>query len=204
MNEIICPHCKKAFKVDEAGFADILKQVRDHEFEKEIHERLELLERDKESAIKLAEANAKNELQADVAKKEAELARVKAEKDAEIARLTSTIQATQSEGKLATMEAVNKLEKERDQLANKLEVNETEKELLRSSMKEKYESELKSKDEVIAQYKDMKMKLSTKMLGETLEQHCEIEFNKLRATAFQNAFFEKDNDASSGSKGDYL
>jgi len=204
MNEIICPHCKKAFKVDEAGFADILAQVRNHEFEKELHERLELLEREKENAVKLAEANAKNELQADVAKKEAELAEIKAQKDAEIAKLNAAIQANQSEGKLATMEAVNKLEKERDQLANKLEVNETEKELLKSSLKEKYENELKTKDEMIAYYKDMKAKLSTKMVGETLEQHCEIEFEKLRATGFKNAEFGKDNDASSGSKGDYI
>jgi hypothetical protein len=204
MNEIICPHCKKAFKVDEAGFADILNQVRNHEFEKELHERLELLEKDKESAVKLAEANAKNVLQADVAKKETELAELKAKKDAEIAKLTAAIQNTQSEGKLATMEAVNKLEKERDQLTNRLEANETEKELLKSSLKEKYENELKTKDEMITYYKDMKAKLSTKMVGETLEQHCEIEFEKLRATGFKNADFGKDNDASSGSKGDYI
>lgn len=204
MNEIICPHCHKAFKVDEAGFADILKQVRDHEFEKELHDRLELLEKDKESAVKLAEANFKNKLQADIAKKETELAELKAKKDAEISKLTAAIQTNQSEGKLATMEAVNKLEKERDQLANKLEVIETEKELLKSSLREKYENELKTKDEMIAYYKDMKAKLSTKMVGETLEQHCEIEFEKLRATGFKEVEFGKDNDASSGSKGDYI
>ncbi len=204
MNEIICPHCRKAFKVDEAGFADILKQVRDHEFEKQLSDRLELVEKDKENAVKLAEANAKNELQADVAKKEAELAQLKADKDAEIAKLTAAIQTSQSEGKLATIQAVNSLEKQRDQLANKLEVNETEKKLLKSSLKEKYENELKTKDEMIAYYKDMKAKLSTKMVGETLEQHCEIEFEKLRATGFKNAEFGKDNDASTGSKGDYI
>jgi hypothetical protein len=204
MNEILCPHCKKAFKVDEAGFADILRQVRNQEFDKELHDRLELLKKDKENAVKLAEANAKNELQADVAKKQAELAKLKAEKDTEIAKLTAAVQATQSEGKLATIEAVNKVERERDQLANKLEVIATEKELLRSSLKEKYENDLKSKDEMIAYYKDMKAKLSTKMIGETLEQHCEIEFEKLRSTGFKNAEFGKDNDASSGSKGDYI
>jgi len=204
MNEIICPHCKKAFKVDEAGFADILNQVRNHEFEKELRERLELLEKDKESAVKLAEANAKNVLQAGVAKKETELVELKAKKDAEIAKLTAVIQTTQSEGKLATIEAVNKLEKERDKLTNRLEANETEKELLRSSLKEKYENELKTKDEMITYYKDMKAKLSTKMVGETLEQHCEIEFEKLRATGFKEVEFGKDNDASSGSKGDYI
>jgi len=204
MNEIICPHCKKTFKVDEAGFADILKQVRDHEFDKELHERLELLEKDKQSAVRLAEANAKNELQADVAKKEAEIAQLKATKDAELAKLQAKIEATTTEQKLAVTEAVNKIEKERDELAGELKSKDTEKQLLASSLKDKYETELKSKDEMITYYKDMKARLSTKMVGETLELHCEIEFNKLRATAFPNAYFEKDNDASSGSKGDYI
>ena len=226
MNEIICPHCKKAFKVDEAGFADILKQVRDREFEQELHDRIELLERDKENAVKLAEANAKNTLQADVAKKETEIAELKADKDslvaklkaekdtelarlqsektAEITRLQSNIEAAAIEKRLAVTEAVNKVEKERDHIASELKNRDTEKQLLESSLKDKYESELKSKDEMIAYYKDMKAKLSTKMVGETLEQHCETEFNKLRATAFPNAYFEKDNDARSGSKGDYI
>ena len=204
MNEVICPNCKKAFKIDEAGFADILKQVRDHEFDKELHERLELFEKDKESAVKLAEANAKNELQADVAKKDERIAELKAEKDTEIAKLQAKIESAETEKKLALSEAVNKLEKERDELAGELKVKETEKQLLESSLKNKHETELKSKDEVIALYKDMKARLSTKMVGETLEQHCEAEFNKLRATAFPNAYFEKDNDASTGSKGDYI
>ncbi|CAN5689925.1 DUF2130 domain-containing protein [soil metagenome] len=204
MNEIICPHCKKAFKVDEAGFADILKQVRDHEFDRELHERLELLEKDKQSAVRLAEANAKNELQADVAKKEAEIAQLKTAKDAELAKLQAKMDATTTEQKLAVTEAVNKIEKERDELAGELKSKDTEKQLLESSLKDKYETELKSKDEMITYYKDMKAKLSTKMVGETLEQHCETEFNKLRATAFPNAYFEKDNDAKTGSKGDYI
>ncbi len=204
MNEIICPNCKKTFKVDEAGFADILKQVRDHEFDKELHERLEMAEKDKESAIKLAEANTKNELQADVAKKDTEIAELKANKNTEIAKLTAKIEATETEKKLAVTEAVNKIEKERDTLASELKGKDAEKQLLVSSLKDKYLAEIRSKDEMIAQYKDMKAKLSTKMVGETLEQHCEIEFNKLRATAFQNAYFEKDNDVRSGSKGDYI
>ena len=193
MNEIKCPHCKKAFKIDEVGFADILKQVRDHEFDKELHSRLEMAEKDKENAIKLVQANTRNELHADVAKK-----------DAEIAKLQARIESSELEKKLALSEAVNKLEKERDELAGELKSKETEKQLLESSLKDKYEIELKSKDEAIAFYKDMKAKLSTKMVGETLEQHCEIEFNKLRATAFPNAYFEKDNDAATGSKGDYI
>jgi hypothetical protein len=215
MNEVVCPHCKKAFKVDEAGFADILKQVRDHEFEQELLDRIEMMEKDKESAVKLAEANAKNELQADVAKKDTEIAGLKAEKDlaltrleskkdAELADLKAKLESIEIEKKLAVTEAVNVIEKQRDELANKLENKDTEKQLLESSLKDKYENELKSKDEMIAYYKDMKAKLSTKMVGETLEQHCETEFNRLRATAFPNAYFEKDNDARSGSKGDYI
>lgn len=204
MNEIICPHCKKTFKVDEAGFADILKQVRNHEFEKELHERLELLEKDKESAVKLAEANAKNALQNDIAKKDNEIVRLKAEKDAEANKLKVRIESTETEKKLAVNEAVTKIEKERDDLKNKLQNKDSEIQLREVSLKDKYESELKLKDEMIERYKDMKLRLSTKMVGETLEQHCETEFNKLRATGFQNAYFEKDNNSKDGSKGDYI
>jgi hypothetical protein len=200
MNEIICPNCKKAFKVDEAGFADILKQVHDHEFEKELHERVEMFEKDKENAIKLAEANIKNKLQADLANKESELADIR-----------SRINNIELEKKLAVTEAVSKVEKERDELAGELKNKDTEKRLLETSLKEKYATELKTKDDIIkmkdeeiALRKDMKIKLSTKMVGETLEQHCETEFNKLRATGFQNADFGKDNDATTGSKGDYI
>ena len=226
MNEIICPHCKKAFKIDEAGFADIVKQVRDREFDSELHERITTLEREKDNAVKLAEATTKNELQANVSKKEAELAELKAirdaevaelkaerdarlaelkaQKDSEITKLAARVEQAETEKKLALMEAVGKLERERDELTNKLSNKDTEKQLLETSLKREYESELKTKDEMIAYYKDMKAKLSTKMIGETLEQHCETEFNRLRATAFQNAYFEKDNDARSGSKGDYI
>ena len=226
MNEIVCPHCKKTFKVDETSFADILQQVRDHEFSRELQERIELLERDKANAIKLAEAKTKNELQAEAAKKDAQIAaltadkelavaQVQAKKDAELAELKARLQATETEQKLAITQAVTKVEKERDELANRLQSKDTEQQLLASSLREKYESELRnkketfalelrSKDEMIAYYKDLKAKLSTKMVGETLEQHCETEFNKLRATAFPRAYFEKDNDARTGSKGDYI
>ncbi|AHB41953.1 hypothetical protein RAAC3_TM7C00001G0080 [Candidatus Saccharibacteria bacterium RAAC3_TM7_1] len=193
MNEIICPHCKKAFKIDEAGFADILKQVRDHTFEKELHDRITLLERDKESAVKLAEEKTKNELQTESAKK-----------DAEIAKLVAKLDSAETEKELALTQAINKIEKERDELANKLQNKDIENKLLESSLKDKHANEIKTKDEMIAYYKDMKAKLSTKMVGETLEQHCEYEFNRLRATAFPNAYFEKDNDSSTGSKGDYI
>ena len=200
MNDIICPNCKKAFKVDEAGFADILKQVRDHRFEEELLERLNIAEKEKESAVKLAEANIKNALQADLAKKETELAEMK-----------SRINNAELEKKLSITEAVNKIEKERDELVGELKSKDTEKQLLETALKEKYATELKTKndiikmkDEEIALRKDLKVKLSTKMVGETLEQHCETEFNKLRAAGFQNAYFEKDNDATTGSKGDYI
>jgi hypothetical protein len=204
MNEIICPHCHKTFKVDEAGFADIVKQVRNQEFDAELHDRLQVLEKDKENAVKLAEATAKNELQADIAKKDAALAQLKSDKEAEIATLKAKLDNTDTEKKLALSEAVNRVEKQRDELANELKSKDTEKLLLESSLKDKYETELKSKDEMIAYYKDMKAKLSTKMVGETLEQHCETEFNRLRAAAFPNAYFEKDNDSKTGSKGDFI
>ncbi len=222
MNEIICPNCKTAFKVDEAGFADILKQVRDHQFEEEIKRQLALAEREKESAVKLAEANIRNSIQEQLAKKDKELSELKAQselnlseklnkKEAEITQLKAKIENTEVERKLAVNEAVQKIEKERDTLANDLKNKDTEKQLLEKSLFEKYSAELKTKDDIIkykddeiSRVKDMKLKLSTKMLGETLEQHCETEFNKLRATAFQKAYFEKDNDARSGSKGDFI
>ncbi len=222
MNEIICPNCKKAFKVDEAGFADILKQVRDRQFEEELKNRLSLADREKESAVKLAEANIRNSLLEQLARKDRELAELKAQselalteklnkKEYEITQLKAKIENVEVEKKLAVTEAVQKLEKERDQLANDIKTKELERQNIESTLKQKFSTELqnkdaiiKYKDEEIARVKDMKLKLSTKMLGETLEQHCETEFNKLRATAFQKAYFEKDNDARSGSKGDYI
>jgi hypothetical protein len=222
MNDIICPNCKKAFKVDEAGFADIMKQVRDHKFEEELRERLSIAEKEKESAVKLAESNLKNKLQEELAKKDRDLLDLKAEKDrklaeqlakkeAELAEMKSKVEKAEIEKKLSITEAVKRIEKERDDLAHNLKNKETEKQLLEKSLYEKFTSELKTKDDIIkmkddeiALRKDMKLKLSTKMVGETLEQHCETEFNKLRATAFQNAYFEKDNDSKTGSKGDFI
>jgi hypothetical protein len=233
MNEIKCPKCGQVFKVDESGFADIVKQVRDHEFDKELHERLD-------SVAELAETKARSSLKDDLAKKDAEIAELKNRantvvggKNTEIAKLKSEIESAETERKLAVAEALSKVEKERDELANNLRAKETEKQLavneavskvekerdtlagelrsketekklLESSLKEKFASELKSKDEMIEYYKDMKAKLSTKMVGESLEQHCEIEFERLRATGFRNAEFGKDNDVRLGSKGDYI
>ena len=200
MNEINCPNCKRAFKVDEAGFADILKQVRDHQFEEELRKRLTLAEVEKQNAIKLAEANLKNSLQDNLAKKEAEIAQIKAQLDnAELQK------------KLSITEAVQKIEKERDAYANEIKTKELEKQNSESTLKQQFATELqnreaiiKYKDEESARVKDMKSRLSTKMVGETLELHCENEFNRLRPTAFPKAYFEKDNDARSGSKGDYI
>lgn len=165
--------------------------------EQELQEKIRALEGEKDAAAKLAEANARAVSQADVAKKEAEIAELKAS-------LQNQQRLASSEKQLAISEVQNRLEKERDQLANDLKNKDAEKQLLESSLRDKYVAELKTKDEMIAYYKDMKARLSTKMVGETLEQHCEIEFEKLRATAFQNATFGKDNDASSGSKGDFI
>ncbi len=215
MNDIKCPKCGVVFKVDEAGYANIVKQVHDHEFQKELQEREELSKTDKENAVKLAEEKTKNALKDDLAKKDTEFAALKAEKDlaltqlksekdAELSDLRAKIQANETEKKLAVTEAVNKVEKERDKLRVEVVTKESESRLVITNLKDKHESEIKLKDEQIDCYKDMKVKLSTKMVGESLEQHCEIEFNKLRATAFPNAYFEKDNDAKAGSKGDYI
>ncbi len=222
MNEIICPNCKKAFKIDEAGFADILKQVRDNQFEEELEKRLALAESEKENAVKLAEANLRNSLQEQLAKKDNELTVLKAESDSELAEklakkeveiseMNSKIENAEIEKKLKVSEAIKEIEKERDNLAHDLKIKETEKQLLEKSINEKFTDKLKVKDETIKmkddeidRLKDFKLKLSTKMIGETLEQHCDAEFNKLRATAFQNAYFEKDNDSRGGSKGDFI
>ena len=313
MNEIICPNCKKAFKVDEAGFADILKQVRDRQFDDELQKRLKIAENEKESAVKLAEAQLKNALTKDIAEKDRQIAELKARselelaeqlskkqseiaemkakienaenekkitvteairtiekerdelandlkrkeadkeaavklleaqlkhalqeeltkkdreimelkaknelelterlarKEAEMAEMKAKLDNAEIEKKLLVTEAIQQIEKERDELLNSLKNKETETQLLEKSLNEKFNDQLKTKDEIIKMKdeeilmrKEMKLKLSTKMLGETLEQHCETEFNKLRSTAFQKSFFEKDNDARSGSKGDYI
>lgn len=222
MNDIICPNCSKAFKVDNAGYADILKQVRDQQFNEEIDSRLKLAEKEKNDAIELAKSNTKNQFQEELAKKDkeilelqasskAELIEKLAEKDTELTELKSKIQNAETEKKLAVTEATKEIEKERDGLKNDIKTKELEKENLKSSLEQKYTGELQKKDAIIehkddeiSRIKDMKLKLSTKMLGESLEQHCEAEFNKIRTTAFPNACFGKDNDASLGTKGDFI
>ena len=302
MNEIICPNCNKAFKVDEAGFADIVKQVRDHQFEEELANRLDLAEKEKESAVKLAvsdlrgslqkeladkdkllteklaakeleisemefriqnaetakklevseaietiekerdalihdlktkesekesavklaEANIKSVLEKELAEKgrrlselknqsDIELAEKLAAKELELSEMKSKINHTETEKRLEISEVTKVIEKERDKLMHELQIKETEKELLEKSIQEKFRTQLvvkdetiKMKDDEIDRLRNFKQKLSTKMVGETLEQHCEVEFNKLRATGFQNAYFEKDNDSREGTKGDYI
>ena len=331
MHEIICPHCGKAFKIDEAGYGEILKQVRDSEFDKQLHERLELAEQDKRNAVEIAETRVASELQKTAAIKEAEiqdlkakldagevsrklavvealsalekerdslanelertkqdtqavsdlaearlenelqraaaltdaeiqelkakldagevarklsvaealsavekeraalaneleqakqdklaiaklaeaklaeakleneLQRASAKKDAEIQGLKSDLEAIELSQKLAMIQAVNALEKERDDLKRNLERAELEKQLAEKSLKDKYETQIKDRDGVIDRLHDMKARLSTKMVGETLELHCETEFNRIRATAFPRAYFEKDNDTRTGS-----
>jgi hypothetical protein len=193
MHEIKCPHCQKAFTVDEAGYADILNQVRNDQFEKELHDRLNEAEQRQKTEIALAEAKITEKLKEEASRKDAELAKLKAE-----------LQATETEKKLAVQEALSKVEKERDKLESELEMAQTKAKLEAKSQKELHETQLKDRDDAIERLKDMKAKLSTKMVGETLEQHCEIEFEKLRQTAFRKAQFGKDNDATSGSKGDYI
>jgi hypothetical protein len=193
MHEIICPHCGKAFKIDEAGYAEILKQVRDSEFDKQLHERLKLAEQDKQNAVMLAKEKAGSEMQ-----------KATDAKDAEIQDLKAKLDKNEVKQKLAITEAVNVIEKERDKLKNDLTQAELEKKLAEKSLRDKYETQIKDRDDAIERLRDMKARLSTKMVGETLEQHCETEFNRIRATAFPRAYFEKDNDASTGSKGDYI
>ena len=319
MNEVTCPNCHTAFTIDESSYADIVKQVRDTEFNAEIDERLRLAEQDKQSALDLAKQQADNDLQKAAAEKDAALQELqsklensetekqlavtkaksdlekdrdelanklqqlqqdqqaaaqlaeanhaktvqevaankdaeiqalqakidnigaeqklnlqnalagvekerdsiasqlqqlkdkqealqlsKADHDKEIESLKAQLKEQQVAQKLAVTEAVTVVEKQRDELKNNLEQSKMAQEISEKSLKEKYDLQIKDRENEIERLRDMKAKLSTKMVGETLEQHCEIEFNRLRPTAFQRAYFEKDNDARSGSKGDYI
>jgi hypothetical protein len=262
MNEIICPHCNKAFKIDEAGYADILKQVRDADFDKQLHDRLVLAEQDKLKAVELAEAKLAGELLRASAEKEteiqalkaqidagevarklavtealsavekerdtlanqllqaqkekeaaeklaeakllAELQRKAAEKDSVIQQLTAKLESIELTQQIAISKALSEVERERDELKNSVTRVALEKQLAENSLKDKYETQLKDRDAAIERLRDLKARLSTKMVGETLEQHCETEFNRIRATAFPRAYFEKDNDTRTGSKGDFI
>ncbi|NYI42637.1 DUF2130 domain-containing protein [Demequina lutea] len=193
MHEITCPHCGKAFTIDEAGYADIVAQVRTKEFNADLQERLHAAEKDKQNAVELAKAQLQGELQ-----------KAATAKDSEIQALKAKLEADDVAKQLAVRDAVAAVEKQRDELKSGLEKAQLEMKLAEASLKDKYETQIKDRDDAIERLKDLKVRLSTKMVGETLEQHCETEFNRLRATAFQKAHFEKDNDARTGSKGDYI
>ena len=200
MQEIKCPKCGEVFQVDESGYAAIVKQVRDREFEKEINARIIQFETEKETAVKLAKAEA-----------ESKFNETMSVKNLQIAEMRSKIEAGEKDKELAVNRALSEKEKELAEkesciirLTGQIETNDKENKLKEQILKEKYEVQLRFKDEEIARYKDFKAKLSTKMIGESLEQHCETEFNRIRPTGFQNAYFEKDNDARTGSKGDYI
>ena len=233
MNDIICPHCNKAFKIDETGYADIVKQVRDSEFDQQLHDRLALAEKEKLTAVELATAKAASTLQKAAAEKDSEIqalqsqlksgddskalavsqavSKLERERDAlanQLAQAKREMQAASelsaAEQRLALNEAISKVEKERDGLKSGLERAAMEKQVAEAALRDKYETQIKDRDDAIERLRDMKAKLSTKMVGETLEQHCETEFNRIRATAFPRAYFEKDNDSRTGSKGDYI
>lgn len=262
MHDIICPHCQKAFKIDEAGYADILKQVRNKDFEQQLHERLVFAEKEKTNAVELATTKVTSVLEKAAATKDAEIKELKAKllaseikqklavtealnalkeeydlltnelkqakhehqvsfklaeerlvnerektaaiKNVEINNLKAELNAIELKQKLAMADVVNTIEKQRDKLHNDLKQMQLEKQIIEQSLKEKYETQIKDRESEIERLRDMKARLSTKMIGETLEQHCEIEFNRVRAMAFPRAYFEKDNDARSGSKGDYI
>ena len=207
MKEIKCPNCGEVFQVDESGYAAIVQQVRDNEFDKELSRRAREIEQKQESDLNLIRMENEKE-QADVlSKKEKELS----DKDREIAELKAKISANETEKKLAVTEAEQKKEKELAekateiiQLKGQLQSKDAQSKLMETTLKEKYEVQLKDKDDQIAYYKDFKARQSTKMVGESLEQHCLTQFNSIRMTAFPNAYFEKDNDAKTGSKGDFI
>ena len=229
MQEIKCPKCGEVFQVDESGYAAIVKQVRDKEFSKEIQTREKQFESDKENAVELAKLEAEKEYTEKLNEKEAEIAKLKseieteqlakksavnetaAEKDKEIAELKNKLDSFNKDKELEINKLITKMNTELSQkdncitkLTGEKELTEKEFKLKEQSIKDKYETEIRFKEEEIERLKDYKLKLSTKMVGESLEQHCETEFNRLRATGFQKAYFEKDNDAKSGSKGDYI
>lgn len=262
MHDIICPHCQKAFKIDESGYADILKQVRDKDFEQQLHQQLKLAEKEKTTAVELATTKVTSILDKTTATKDAEIKELKAKleafgvkqelaitkalqtlkqendlltnqlkqakhdhqtsfklaeerlanerekiastKNIEINHLKAELNTIELKQKLTIADAVHDVEKQRDALNNALKQMQLEKQIVEQSLKEKYETQINDRDCEIERLRDMKVRLSTKMVGETLEQHCETAFNRIRAMAFPRAYFEKDNDSRSGSKGDYI
>ncbi|MBQ7790154.1 MAG: DUF2130 domain-containing protein [Bacilli bacterium] len=214
MNEIKCPKCGTVFQISESDYESIVKQIRDHEFESELLERENRFKKDIESAVKLAESSKDMEIQElklklssleeqTKNKLEKEYENEINKKELEISELKGKLQVQESKMELEIQKVVSEKEKKIDNLSSELELKNKESEIRENSLKEQYELKLKDKDEQIAYYKDFKAKQSTKMIGESLEQHCSVEFNRLRPL-FKNSYFEKDNDAKTGSKGDFI
>jgi hypothetical protein len=207
MQEIKCPHCGKVFQVDESGYAGIVQQVRDNEFHKELERREAELREKTDASVKIARMEQEKISAEEIQRKDARIA----EMDKEIEALKAKLRGAETETRLAVSEAISEKEKELadkalsiTELEGKLESKAAESELREKSLKDQYESALKMKDEQIEYYKDFKARQSTKMVGESLEQHCQNQFNQIRMTAFPKAYFEKDNDARTGSKGDFI
>lgn len=225
MNEIKCPNCGKVFQIDETSFESILKQVRDDEFNKQINMREEQYKIEKANEIMLAEAHIKEELQKKISEKEMEVSELKNKvanieqqtkneldkeyqeqlnkKNTEILELSNKLELNDANNKLEINKAISEKEQKIAELSSELELKSKEYELKEKNLKEAYNEQLKNKDEQIGYYKEFKAKQSTKMIGESLEQHCSDSFNMLRPL-FKNVYFEKDNDIRTGSKGDYI
>lgn len=222
MNDIKCPKCGESFKVDEASFAAIVKQVRDHEFENALQEQVE-------SAVKIAKLETESSLKDSAAKKDIEISKLQSQlkekddeaklievrtksslqddlskKDSELAELRAKLDAKETESELAITKAIKTAEQERDELKIQLTNEKLDKQRMESSLKDRYETQIKDRDDSIDRLKDLKAKLSIKLLGENLEQHCQNEFNNVRSTMFPYAYFDKDNEAVENTKGDYI
>ena len=233
MKKIKCPSCQEAFEIDEAGYAQILKQVRDDEFERLVQDHRAVSERELAASLEVSKSQAASQLAAVENQKNIEIQALQSqlEKDqaarelsiekalsgaqeekseviaklqGEINELKILVSTSASEQKLAVTAAKSEADKEKSQLQTIAEQLKREKELTERALTEKYETQISDRDDMIERLKDLKARLSTKMLGESLEQHCETEFNRMRSVAFPNAHFEKDNDARSGSKGDFI
>ena len=225
MNEIKCPNCNTIFQIDEHDYESIVKQIRDKEFEKELARKDAQSKLDVENAIKMTKSEIERQMLEEMSKKDLEIKELKNEiqnkelettsklekkymeeiskKDLEISNLKNNIQLNETKQELKLKEAIASKEEEINKLNNEINLSRTEFQLKENAIKEKYEEKIKDKDTQIEYYRDLKARQSTKMIGETLEQHCSNSFNQLRPL-FKNAYFEKDNDARTGSKGDFI
>lgn len=222
MNEIKCPNCGKMFQIDEKDYDSIVKQIKNHEFEEELKRREKEFTKDKNNELENLENRLKLENNIELSNRDREIERLKnnldkkeleisnvfkqqiSDKDIEIEKLKNQIKQNETEGKLALKEAIQEKDNQITTLNNRIELDQKEYQLKEQSLKESHEKEIKAKDQEIELYKDMKLKLSTKMVGESLEQHCKTQFEEYLRPALKNAYFEKDNDSKSGSKGDFI